>query len=152
DIACDHYHLWESDLDILSELDIPAYRLSLSWSRLQPEGSGALNPEGVAFYRALLGSLRDKGIVPFVTLYHWDLPQPLEDMGGWPKRETAERFADYVALVIEALGDLAENWITINEPWCASFLGYGYGAHAPGRKSMPDAVAAGHHLNLAHGL
>ncbi len=152
DIACDHYHRWESDFDLLSELGIGSYRLSLSWSRLQPNGQGALNQEGVAFYRALLIGLKDRGIQALVTLYHWDLPQPLEDAGGWPNRETAYRFADYTALVLVELADLAGEWITINEPWCVSFLGYGTGAHAPGRKNMRDAVAAAHHLNLAHGL
>jgi beta-glucosidase len=136
----------------LSELGLRGYRLSLSWSRLQPTGQGALNPEGVAFYRSLLIGLSERGIQALVTLYHWDLPQPLEDAGGWPNRETAHRFAEYTALVLAELGHLATEWITINEPWCVSFLGYGCGAHAPGRKNMRDAVAAAHHLNLAHGL
>jgi len=128
------------------------YRLSLSWSRLQPAGQGALNPEAVAFYRGLLLALRERGVRPFVTLYHWDLPQPLEDAGGWPSRATAGRFADYADLAVTALGDLAEDWITLNEPWCSAFLGYGEGRHAPGRTDDADAVAAAHHLNLAHGL
>jgi beta-glucosidase len=152
EIACDHYHLWEADLDLLVELGIPAYRLSLSWSRLQPAGRGALNSEGLHFYRQLLGGLRSRGIAAHVTLYHWDLPQPLEDDGGWPNRATALAFADYTALVIAELGGLADHWITINEPWCAAFLGYAVGAHAPGRSEVSAAVAAGHHLNLAHGL
>ena len=152
DIACDHYYRWESDLDLLSDLGIGSYRLSLSWSRLQPNGQGSLNQEGVAFYRSLLLGLKARGIQALVTLYHWDLPQPLEDAGGWPNRETAYRFAEYTALLLAELGDLAGEWITINEPWCVSFLGYGTGAHAPGRKNMRDAVAAAHHLNLAHGL
>ena len=152
DIACDHYYRWESDLDLLSDLGIGSYRLSLSWSRLQPNGQGSLNQEGVAFYRSLLMGLKARGIQALVTLYHWDLPQPLEDAGGWPNRETAYRFAEYTALLLAELGDLADEWITINEPWCVSFLGYGTGAHAPGRKNMRDAVAAAHHLNLAHGL
>jgi beta-glucosidase len=152
DIACDHYHRWESDLDLLSTLEITGYRLSLSWSRLQPDGSGSLNQEGLAFYRSLLIGLRERGIQALVTLYHWDLPQTLEDAGGWPNRDTAYRFAEYVGLVLAELGSLATEWITINEPWCVSFLGYGSGAHAPGRKSTRDAVAAAHHLNLAHGL
>ncbi|HEY4213716.1 MAG TPA: GH1 family beta-glucosidase [Steroidobacteraceae bacterium] len=152
DVACDHYHRWESDLDLMSELGVTDYRLSVSWSRLQPTGHGPLNPVAVAFYAALLSGLRDRGIRPLVTLYHWDLPQPLEDAGGWPIRATAERFADYAVAVVEALGHLAEDWVTLNEPWCSSFLGYGSGAHAPGRKNDRDAVAAAHHLNLAHGL
>jgi len=152
DVACDHYHRWEQDVALLAALGIPAYRLSVSWSRLQPPGHGDLNPQGVAFYRELLGRLRDAGIRPFVTLYHWDLPQPLEDAGGWPARTTAERFAEYAERTVRALGDLVEDWITVNESWCASFLGYGYGAHAPGRRDLRSAVAAAHHLNLAHGL
>lgn len=152
DIACDHYHRWESDLDLLASLGVTAYRLSFSWSRLQPEGRGPLNETAVAFYRKVLSGLRQRNIEAFVTLYHWDLPQPLEDEGGWPCRETAYRFADYVREVVAALGDSANRWITINEPWCSSFLGYGSGAHAPGRRDMGAAVAAAHHLNLAHGL
>ena len=152
DIATDHYHRWESDLDLMAELGIRAYRLSLSWSRLQPAGHGPLNQEAVDFYRSLLLGLRQRGIEALVTLYHWDLPQPLEELGGWPNRKTAYLFADYVSLVLVELADLATDWITINEAWCVSFLGYGNGAHAPGRKNINDAVAAAHHLNLAHGL
>ena len=106
----------------------------------------------MAFYRSLLAGMRERGIRPLVTLYHWDLPQPLEDAGGWPVRATAERFADYAARTIDALGDLADDWITLNEPWCSAFLGYHAGAHAPGRRDWADAIAAAHHLNLAHGL
>jgi len=152
DVACDHYHRWESDLDLIAELGLTAYRLSLSWSRLQPNGHGPLNPEGVAFYQRLLVALRERGVRPFVTLYHWDMPQPLEDAGGWPVRVTAERFADYADLAVAELGDVADDWITLNEPWCSAFLGYGEGRHAPGRSEATDAVAAAHHLNLAHGL
>lgn len=152
DVACDHYHRWESDLDLLAELGVTDYRMSVSWSRLQPSGRGPLNPEAVAYYSAILSGLRDRGIRPLVTLYHWDLPQPLEDEGGWPVRATAERFADYAVAVVQSLGHLASDWVTLNEPWCSSFLGYGSGAHAPGRTDTRDAVAAAHHLNLAHGL
>jgi len=152
DIACDHYHRWQYDLDLLAELGVDAYRLSVSWARLQPSGRGELNPEGVAFYRELLTGLRERGIRAFVTLYHWDLPLPLEEAGGWPMRETAELFADYARRTVAALRDLADDWITLNEPWCSAFLGYGYGPHAPGRTELPAAVAAAHHLNLAHGL
>lgn len=152
EIACDHYHRWPHDLDLMADLGIGAYRLSLSWPRLQPTGRGALNPEGVAFYRQLLLGARERGIEPYITLYHWDLPQQLEDEGGWPARATASAFADFVALVIAELGDLADHWITLNEPWCSAILGYGTGEHAPGRASRTDMVAAAHHLNLAHGL
>ena len=152
DIACDHYHRWAEDVELIADLGLSAYRLSISWPRLQPGGAGRLNPRGVAFYRALLEGLRSKGVRAFVTLYHWELPQELEDAGGWPERDTAHRFADFAAITVEALGDLASDWITINEPWCQAFLGYESGIHAPGRRSLPDAVAAAHHLNLAHGL
>jgi beta-glucosidase len=152
DVACDHYHRWESDLDLMASLGVRDYRLSLSWARLQPTGRGELNPEGVAFYTSLLNGLRARGIRPFVTLYHWDLPQVLEDQGGWPARETAYRFADYAVRSVRALGHLADDWITINEPWCVAFLGYGRGAHAPGKRDWRLAVAAAHHVNLAHGL
>ncbi|CAN5155860.1 GH1 family beta-glucosidase [soil metagenome] len=152
DIACDHYHRWESDLDLLKSLAVTDYRLSVSWSRLQPSGRGDLNPAAVAFYREVLVGLAARGIRPLVTLYHWDLPQPLEDEGGWPARETAYRFAEFAAKVVEALGDLATDWVTLNEPWCSSFLGYGRGAHAPGRQDYRAAIHAAHHLNLAHGL
>ena len=152
DIADDHYHRWQEDLDLMVSLGIRHYRLSLAWSRLQPTGIGELNHEGLVFYRDLLIGMRERGIEPLVTLYHWDLPQALEDAGGWASRETAHRFAEYASRVISELGYLATDWITINEPWCVSFLGYGYGAHAPGKKDMRLAVAAAHHVNLAHGL
>jgi beta-glucosidase len=152
EIACDHYHRWREDLDLIAWLGLGAYRLSLSWSRLQPTGRGPLNPTGVKFYRHLLEGLRERDVRPFVTLYHWDMPQVLEDQGGWPARETALRFGEYADLVSGALGDLVEDWITINEAWVASFLGYGTGEHAPGRSDLGDALRAAHHLNLAHGL
>jgi beta-glucosidase len=151
-IACDHYHRWAEDLDLIAWLGLGAYRLSLSWSRLQPAGRGPLNPEGVAFYRRLLEGLAERGVRPLVTLYHWDLPQVLEDDGGWPARETALRFGEYAGLIGAALGDLAGDWITINEAWVVAFHGYGTGEHAPGRADLGDALRAVHHLNLAHGL
>ena len=152
DVACDHYHRWADDLGLIADLGLSAYRLSVSWPRLQPDGRGPLNPEGVAFYRSLLEGLREAGVRPFVTLYHWELPQALEDLGGWPSRDTAGRFADFAAQTVRALGDLVDDWITINEPWCQAFLGYESGIHAPGRQDLGDAVAAAHHLNVAHGL
>lgn len=136
----------------MAGLGLNAYRFSISWPRLQPGGAGPLNPRGVAFYRSLLEGLRSRGIRPFVTLYHWELPQELEDAGGWPERDTAPRFADFAAATVAELGDLAGDWITLNEPWCQAFLGYHSGIHAPGRQNLRDAVAAAHHLNLAHGL
>ncbi len=152
DVACDHYHRWEQDFDLLKHLGVSHYRLSVSWARLQPRGEGPLNDEAVEFYRAQLGGLRARGIRVLVTLYHWDLPQPLEDGGGWPQRATAVRFGEFATEVVRRLGDLATDWVTLNEPWCSSFLGYGNGAHAPGRTDYRAAVAAAHHLNLAHGL
>ena len=152
DVACDHYHRWPEDVALIGDLGLNAYRLSVSWPRLQPGGRGPLDQRGVSFYRSLLEGLRSRGVRPCVTLYHWELPQELEDAGGWPERETANRFAEFAAATVEALGDLASDWITLNEPWCQSFLGYYYGIHAPGRHDLDDAVAAAHHLNLAHGL
>ena len=152
DVACDHYHRWADDVDLMADLGLRGYRLSVSWARLQPSGRGPLNPAALLFYRGLLARLRDRGIAPVVTLYHWDLPQPLEDAGGWPDRRTAYRFEEYAARTVAALGDLADTWVTLNEPWCSSFLGYGTGDHAPGRSDPRAAVCAAHHLNLAHGL
>ena len=152
DVACDHYRRWESDIALMRELGLDSYRLSLAWPRIQPDGSGAVNREGVDFYRRLLTGLREAGIEPLVTLYHWDLPQPLEDAGGWPSRETALRYADYAAICARELGDLVGTWTTFNEPWCTAYLGYASGHHAPGRTEPAAALAAVHHLNLAHGL
>jgi beta-glucosidase len=152
DFACDHYGRWSQDVSLMRSLGLNAYRFSVSWPRLQPHGPGPLNPIAVEHYRRLLGALRDAGIRPMVTLYHWELPQALEDDGGWPARATPSRFAEFAAATVDALGDLATDWITLNEPWCQAFLGYGSGIHAPGRQSLPDAVAASHHQLLAHGL
>ncbi|HEX6871340.1 MAG TPA: family 1 glycosylhydrolase [Micromonosporaceae bacterium] len=151
-IATDHYHRYRDDVALMRRLGLAAYRFSVSWSRVQPAGAGPANPAGLDFYRRLVDELLDQGIEPWLTLYHWDLPQPVEQAGGWPARDTAARFADYVALVHGALGDRVTNWITLNEPWCSSFLGYGSGAHAPGRREPAAAVAAAHHLLLGPGL
>lgn len=150
--ACDHYRRWEADYQLMSDLGIKHYRMSLAWARLQPTGRGELNPAAVEFYRKQLSRLNELGIRPLVTLYHWDLPQTLEDEGGWAVRSTALAFEDYARQVVESLGEYANDWITLNEPWCITFLGYGYGEHAPGRAEIQDAVAAAHHVNLAHGL
>jgi len=152
DVADDHYHRWESDLDLMAELGLQSYRFSIAWPRIQPTGSGAVNPAGIAFYSRLVDGLLARGIRPIATLYHWDLPQPLEDAGGWPARDTAYRFAEYAARTAEALGDRVATWTTLNEPWCSAYLGYGSGAHAPGRTDGAAALAAVHHLNLGHGL
>ncbi|MCT2591180.1 beta-glucosidase [Streptomyces sp. N2-109] len=152
DIACDHYHRFRDDVALMSELGMSGYRFSVSWSRVQPTGRGPAVQRGLDFYRSLVDELLAKGITPLLTLYHWDLPQDLEDAGGWPERNTAYRFADYALLVAEALGDRVQMWTTLNEPWCSAFLGYGSGVHAPGRTDPADALRAAHHLNLAHGL
>lgn len=152
DVAIDHYHRLESDLDLMAELGLEAYRFSISWPRVQPGGRGPVNPAGMAFYSRLVDGLLERGIQPIATLYHWDLPQELEDAGGWPVRDTALRFADYAALAASALGDRVHMWTTLNEPWCSAYLGYASGAHAPGRRNGADALAAVHHLNLAHAL
>ncbi|BDZ45722.1 GH1 family beta-glucosidase [Naasia aerilata] len=152
DIADDHYHRWAEDLDIVRDLGLDAYRFSIAWPRIQPTGSGEANQAGLDFYSRLVDGMLERGITPIATLYHWDLPQPLEDAGGWPERETAHRFAEYAALVGAALGDRVRTWTTLNEPWCSAFLGYGAGVHAPGRTEPLAALRAAHHLNLAHGL
>ncbi|MFD1507455.1 beta-glucosidase [Georgenia yuyongxinii] len=152
DVATDHYHRWREDVALLRELGVGAYRLSISWPRVQPGGRGALNPAGVTFYTDLLDELRAAGIAPVVTLYHWDLPSELEAAGGWANRETAYAFADYARAMARALGDRVAVWTTLNEPWCTAFLGYASGVHAPGRTDPAAALAAAHHLTLAHGL
>ena len=152
DQADDHYHRLEADLDLMQRMGLDAYRFSIAWSRVQPDGAGRVNETGLGFYSRLVDGLLARGIRPIATLYHWDLPQPLEDAGGWPERDTAYRFADYAAIVGEALGDRVHTFTTLNEPWCSAYLGYGSGSHAPGRTNGADALAAVHHLNLAHGL
>lgn len=152
DIADDHFHRWESDLDLMKDLGLTAYRFSIAWPRIQPTGSGEVNRTGLGFYSRLVDGLLARGIRPVATLYHWDLPQALEDANGWVNRDTAYRFAEYASLVVDSLGDRVHTWTTFNEPWCSAYLGYGSGAHAPGRTNGADALAAVHHLNLAHGL
>ncbi|GAA4294865.1 GH1 family beta-glucosidase [Streptomyces venetus] len=152
DIAVDHYHRYREDVALMAELGLGAYRFSVSWSRVQPTGRGPAVQKGLDFYRRLVDELLSKGIKPAVTLYHWDLPQELEDAGGWPERDTAHRFAEYARIVGEALGDRVEHWMTLNEPWCSAFLGYASGVHAPGRTDPAASLRAAHHLNLAHGL
>ncbi len=152
DVACDHYHRWREDIAIMRELGLDTYRLSLAWPRFQPTADGGWNRGGTDFYRPLLEGLREAGISPLVTLYHWDLPQWLEDRGGWAGRETPQRFGDYAAHVAAELGDLVDTWSTVNEPWTSAYLGYGFGVHAPGRSDPAAALAAVHHLNLGHGL
>jgi beta-glucosidase len=152
DVADDHYHRWPQDVALIKELGLQAYRFSLAWPRIQPGGSGSFNPKGIAFYSELVDALLEAGVQPVATLYHWDLPQELEDGGGWRNRDTAHRFADYAAHVAGELGDRISVWTTLNEPWCSAFLGYGSGVHAPGVQSPLAALEAAHHLNLGHGL
>ncbi|MFE9900130.1 GH1 family beta-glucosidase [Streptomyces achromogenes] len=152
DVAVDHYHRYRDDVALMAELGLSAYRFSVSWPRVQPTGRGPASQRGLDFYRRLVDELLEHGIKPALTLYHWDLPQELEDAGGWPERDTAFRFAEYARLVGEALGDRVEQWITLNEPWCSAFLGYGSGVHAPGRTDPAASLRAAHHLNLGHGL
>jgi len=152
DVACDHYHRIDGDLDLMAAIGLQDYRFSVAWPRVQPTGSGPVNQAGLDFYSRLVDGLLDRGIRPVATLYHWDLPQPLQDAGGWPARATAERFADYAAVVARALGDRVDSVTTLNEPWCSAFLGYANGTHAPGVQHPPSAFAAAHHLLLGHGL
>ena len=152
DVACDHYHRFRDDVALMRELRLGAYRFSVAWPRIQPDGHGAINPRGLAFYDRLVDELLAAGITPYITLYHWDLPQALEDRGGWTDRDTAYRFADYAEIVYARLGDRVRSWTTLNEPWVSAFLGYGNGVHAPGRSDPADALRAAHHLLLAHGL
>jgi beta-glucosidase len=152
DVAVDHYHRWAEDLEHIDALGLDAYRFSIAWPRVQPGGSGAFNQAGVDFYSRLVDGLLLRGVRPVATLYHWDLPQELEDGGGWPERDTALRFEAYAAGIVAALGDRVHTWTTLNEPWCAAYLGYASGVHAPGRTEPAGALAAVHHLNLAHGL
>jgi beta-glucosidase len=152
DVACDHYHRYAQDVSLMGDLGVDSYRLSVAWPRIQPEGRGAANLAGLAFYDRLVDALLEQGIAPALTLYHWDLPQALEDVGGWRNRDTAQRFAAYAALVHDHLGDRVQRWITLNEPWCSSFLGYASGRHAPGAQEGEGALAAAHHLLLGHGL
>ncbi len=150
-VACDFYHRYPEDIALMKELGLQALRLSIAWPRVLPTGSGRVNEAGLDFYDRLIDALLEAGIRPFVTLYHWDLPQALEDAGGWPVRATAHAFADYADVVAARLGDRVQDWTTHNEPFCTSWLGYGHGVHAPGRSSPADALAAAHHVLLSHG-
>ena len=152
DIACDHYHRFDSDVDLMAELGIPAYRFSIAWPRVQPDGKSAVNQAGLDHYRRLVDALCARGIEPVVTLYHWDLPQALQDEGGWTSRATAKQFEDYARIVAGALGDRVERWTTLNEPWVSAFIGYARGDHAPGLRDLGAGVLAAHHLLLGHGL
>jgi beta-glucosidase len=151
DPACDHYHRWREDLDLMRSLGLQGYRFSLSWPRIQPDGRGPANRKGLDFYRRLAEGLRERGIAPLATLYHWDLPQALQDEGGWASREIVPRFAEYAELAFDALGDVVDDWITHNEPWVTAFLGYAQGVKAPGLSDWRAGIRAAHHTLLSHG-
>jgi beta-glucosidase len=151
DVACDHYHRYRHDVDIMRELGLTGYRFSVAWPRIFPEGRGRPNPAGLDFYKRLVDELRQAGIEPFPTLYHWDLPQALQDAGGWANRDTAGRFAEYAFTMAGALGREVQHWATLNEPWVAAILGNLYGLHAPGNRDLATALQVGHVLLLAHG-
>ncbi|HEY7047073.1 MAG TPA: beta-glucosidase [Jatrophihabitantaceae bacterium] len=151
DVACDHYHRYVEDVGLMREIGPDAYRFSVAWPRIVPAASGEVNVEGLDFYARLVDELLAQGITPMVTLYHWDLPQWLQDLGGWTNRDTAARFADYVQQVASVLGDRVDTFTTLNEPWCSAFLGHASGVHAPGLTDREAALSAAHHLMLAHG-
>jgi beta-glucosidase len=149
DVACDHYHRWREDLDLMAALGVESYRFSISWPRVQPDGRGPLNRAGVDFYKRLCAGLRERGIEAVATLYHWDLPEARQAVGGWAVRDTASRFAEYAALMAAELD--VDAWITHNEPWVVAFLGHAEGVKAPGIRDWPTALRASHHLLLSHG-
>ena len=151
-VACDHYHRYIEDVSLMQWLGINAYRFSIAWPRILPAGTGRINRAGLDFYDRLVDALLKAGITPFATLYHWDLPQALQDKGGWTNRDTAYAFADYTAVLLKHLGDRVEFWITHNEPWVAAFLGHYFGLHAPGWRDLTATLQAAHHMLLSHGL
>ncbi len=152
DVACDHYHRWRDDVQLMRDLGVNAYRFSVAWPRVRPNGGGAINSAGLDFYDRLVDALLAARITPFVTLYHWDLPQALQDRGGWAHRDTAEMFVEYADIVTRRLGDRVKHWITHNEPWVASLIGHFEGIHAPGLRDLRVALQAAHHLLLSHGM
>jgi beta-glucosidase len=152
DVAADHYHRWKEDIALMSELGIKAYRFSTAWPRILPEGTGKVNKKGLDFYDRIVDELLKRKIEPYVCLFHWDLPQPLQDKGGWPNRDTSAHFAEYARVVAGRLGDRVNVWFTHNEPWVAAFVGNFLGTHAPGKKDIGAAVKSLHHILLSHGL
>jgi beta-glucosidase len=152
DVACDHYHRWPEDIELMKRLGLKAYRFSIAWPRIFPQGRGSINRAGIDFYSRLVDALLAAGIEPTLTLYHWDLPQALDDAGGWPARDTVYAFADYAETMVKYLGDRVRNWSTFNEPWCVSFLSYQLGVQAPGLRNEKLAVQVAHNLLVAHGL
>ena len=152
DVACDHYHRFQEDIRLMQEIGVNAYRFSVAWPRILPEGRGAINQKGLDFYDQLVDGLLAAGITPYANLYHWDLPQVLQDKGGWPARSTAEAFAEYAEVLARSLGDRVAHWITLNEPWVSAVVGYWKGTHAPGHSDLDEMLAASHHLLLGHTL
>jgi beta-glucosidase len=152
DVACDFYHRYADDIALMQDLGLNAARISLSWPRIMPDGKGPVNQKGLDFYNRVVDEMLKRNIQPWVTLYHWDLPQSLEDAGGWPNRDLAEIFRDYAAVVADALGDRVKHWMAFNEPWIFTMLGYSQGVHAPGRKETDNAMKATHTVNLAQGM
>ena len=152
DVACDHYHRWKEDVALMKEIGCNAYRFSISWPRVIPKGKGKVNSLGLSFYDRLVDALLEANITPFITLYHWDLPQALQDEGGWANRDTAYYFAEYASVIAHKLGDRVKHWITHNEPWVVAWIGYGWGEHAPGIRNEKVAIQVSHHLLLSHGL
>src|SRR6187399_661782 len=152
DVACDHYHRLPEDLALLAWLGVDAYRFSIAWPRVLPQGTGAVNAQGLDFYERLVDGLLERGIAPCATLYHWDLPDALQAKGGWLARDTAQAFAEYSARVAARLGDRVALWLTHNEPWCQAFLGYEHGLFAPGHQNFGEALLCAHHLLVSHGL
>lgn len=152
DVACDHYHRLDEDLDLIQSLGVNTYRFSIAWPRVQPLGYGGFNPKGLDFYERLVDGLLARGIQPAATLYHWDLPQALQDRGGWAEREIAQRFVDYARHIGARLGDRLHSLATLNEPWCSATLGHETAEHAPGMRDRPRAYRVAHHLLLSHGL
>lgn len=150
--ACDSYHRYREDIALLKSLNVGAYRFSIAWPRIQPEGKGKPNQKGLDYYSRLVDALLEAGIEPWAALYHWDLPLALQKEGGWPERETALRFAEYAGIIFQSLGTRVRHWVSLNEPWCSAFLGYSTGEHAPGMRDFSAATRAVHHLLLAHGL
>lgn len=151
DVAADHYYRWQEDIGLMRELGLPAYRFSIAWPRILPQGHGRVEPRGLDFYSRLVDGLLHAGIEPWVTLYHWDLPQALQDRGGWTRRDTSEAYVEYAQRVARHLGDRVKHWMTLNEPWVSAALGHHLGIHAPGQRDLAATMRATHHLLLAHG-
>src|SRR5262245_24473582 len=150
-VACDHYHRFADDLDLMASLHLASYRFSLSWPRIVPDGAGAINAAGLDFYDRLVDAMLARGIRPFATLFHWDLPMALQDLGGWTCRETVDAFVRYAEIAARRLGDRVKDWMTHNEPWVVAFCGNLYGVHAPGLRDLPTALATAHGLLVSHG-